>query len=92
VPDGSKSPACELANTTVLASAEDLPRAIAIDEAAVYWTNSGNSTLRRCAFSGCPEGPETLVTDAGTPFGIALDSTFFYWTESASGRVMAAPK
>jgi len=75
----------------VLASGQDHPWAIALDDANVYWTTTGTTGG---IFTVPKAGGEAimLASGRGKPLWIAVDATNVYWTSSDQGTVMALPK
>jgi hypothetical protein len=80
---------------------------IAIDAAALYFTELGNMTagaqgtgrVAKCAIAGCNDSPTAIAGYVNAPLGIAVDGTYVYWTDSGSsptaigdGRVMKRAK
>jgi hypothetical protein len=64
----------------VLLHAEPVgPFAIAVSDAAVYWTTDAGD-LRTCPLSGCGSGPVTIATNQGSQSYVAVDTTSVYWT------------
>ena len=78
---------------TAIASAQNAPTGIAVDDSRVYWTTA--DAVKSCALGGCPT-PTILAT--GSPFGaIALDATNVYWPDGQAaglhgGTVLACAK
>jgi len=74
-----------------LASDQNKPADLATDGAYLYWTNSGDGTIRRVPMPGGT--PETIASDQGAPNCVAVDETYVYWTVHAEGGgVRMAPK
>lgn len=83
--------------TTVLASGQTLPRAIAIDASDVYWANTGTEAPNAAdgAIMKVPLGggtPTVVASGQASPALIALDASNVYWTTYYGGTVMRAPK
>ena len=74
-----------------LATQQDVPTRIALDESYVYWTNAGTGLTDGSIMKvlrAKPAKPITLATNQGSPFGIAVDGTSVYWTNFDSLEVM----
>jgi hypothetical protein len=82
---------CPSGMATVLAPLEQRPVDLAVDSAAVYWTDGYGGLIRSCAVAGCLESPTTLVEDPTTLSGLAIDATSIYWAESALGNIIKCP-
>jgi len=84
----------------VLATAQDVPRAIALDvdsngvTQALYWaTFSATGAIMRVQLGGAtPGAPEVVAGSLASPNGIALDATSVYWTNRDDGTVMKLAK
>lgn len=78
-----------------LASGQDVPLRVAIDETHAYWTNwsscvqCARGSVHSVALSG-DEEPKTIATRQDHPNGITLDRVNVYWV-TAGGTVMQAP-
>lgn len=72
--------------STVLASWQANPGAIAVDSAGVYWTNLSDGTVTRAPLDG--GSPTVLASSLGHGGSIAVDSTSVYWTSPTTNRVM----
>lgn len=71
---------------TALASGEDEPRGVAIDNGIVYFVTSGNGLVRSVPVSG--GAVSTVASPGGALFGIdAVDGTLV-WTDQTSGSVV----
>lgn len=73
-----------------LASGQDRPRGIALDEVSVYWTNQGGRVMRVDRAGN--EAPVVLAERQAGPLGLALDGGYVYWVNETAGTVMRAPK
>lgn len=71
---------------TVLAEAQDIPGAIALDQNYVYWANV--TAIVKAPLAG---GTPTQLAGEGAA-SIALDATHIYWTNSDKGTVATMPK
>jgi hypothetical protein len=87
---------CDIA---VLASAQDRPAILALDDEAVYWSSQGTfreagGSVNRVPKDGGP--PTVIASEQAITLGIAVDATSVYWTNlgltPGSGAVMRAPK
>jgi len=60
----------------------DLPNGIAVDLAAVYWTNTGVGTGQGSVMKLSLNGSNAIVlaNDQAAPYGIAVDAKSIYWT------------
>jgi hypothetical protein len=80
---------CDLAGCagmpTQLAAA-NIPQALAVDGASVYWANY-DGTLLKCSVAGCGGSPVQLAP-AQSAGAIAVDATSVYFTDPYSGAVM----
>ncbi|HXK18813.1 MAG TPA: hypothetical protein VNG33_13475 [Polyangiaceae bacterium] len=77
-----------------LASQQEGPRGLAVDEARLYWA-TGNGAIVSCPREGCVDtGPSVLVTEENPAEAVAVDAERIYWTEDGHynydpGRVMS---
>ncbi len=84
----------------VLATAQNVPRALALDvdasgvTQALYWATfeAGGAIVRVSLGGAAPAAAEVLVSGLATPNGIAVDATSFYWTNRDAGTVMMRAK
>jgi len=61
-----------------------------VDSGHVYWTNSGDGTIKAAPLTGGPV--TTLVTGQDNPEGLAVDSGHLYWANNdISGTINEAP-
>jgi hypothetical protein len=68
----------------LIATAQDAPTGIALDDDNVYWANRDAGTIVSCPLSGCNgDSPTELVADQEGVLGIAVDATSIYFM---SGR------
>ncbi len=84
--------------TTLLASGQQTPEAIAVDDGGVYWVNNyleqAGSVVLELPFAGSTT-PLTLAIEQAYPGyldGIAVDKNYVYWTDSFGGDVLALPR
>ncbi len=70
-----------------LAKAQASPQGLALDATHVYWTSSGDGTVKRIALDGSDNQVPTVIASGGSnPLGIAVDATHVYWADDqASG-------
>jgi hypothetical protein len=59
---------------------------LAVDASFVYWTETGDGSLRKVALTG---GTMTNLTGSlgGIPLGLAIDQDAIYWVSESSGAV-----
>jgi hypothetical protein len=67
----------------VLASGQSTPFGIAVDSKNVYWTNSSDGTVSKCAIEGCSNNPTVLASGQAEPAAIRTDSLNVYWVDQA---------
>jgi hypothetical protein len=78
----------------MIASGQTSPSGIAIDEANVYWANTGSSmgsgSIAKVAIAG--GSVVTIASGLSGPVSLAVDARYVYWVNSADGSVMKTPK
>lgn len=75
--------------TGVLATDQDEPRAITVDNGYVYWLNHGIELFRTGAVMRVSKRggmPQVLAANQNIPEGIAVDATHVYWTNRGTDR------
>jgi hypothetical protein len=65
---------------------------MASDGESVYWANSRDGRVMKCAVSGCGNTPVELANGQATPSVVAVDATNVYWMNQASGEIWTASK
>jgi hypothetical protein len=69
---------------TAIASSQSSPWGIAVDTTNVYWTNTGDSTVKMAPLSGA--GPvTTLASGQSDPISIVVNGGNVYWASYARG-------
>ncbi|HEY6463795.1 MAG TPA: hypothetical protein VIY73_26680, partial [Polyangiaceae bacterium] len=86
---------------TVVATNQDYPWAIAVDDNNVYWTNydnasapeNGGATSSGAVMKVPLTGGTPVTLDQGLagPWGIAIDATNVYYTNAGGGHVKSVP-
>ncbi len=75
---------------TVLATTQDGPESILLQDAYIYWTNAFAGTvnrLERTAAAGT--APTVLAQGTNKPWDLAVDATYLYWSEHVvGGRIL----
>jgi hypothetical protein len=95
-PTGSlmKCGALGCARAVTLAANLHAPSGLALDGANIYWANSGDGTVMKCAVAQCT--PTIIASSQNHPVAVAVGSTSVYWTNGGTGKqdssVMRAPK
>ena len=74
----------------VVASGQNAPSGIAVDATHVYWTCSGDGTVKKAPIAG---GDQVLLHDSpdGGAWTITVDATSVYWADRMAGTVNKAP-
>jgi UDP-N-acetylglucosamine 2-epimerase len=63
---------------------------VAVGSGHIYWTSSGDGTIKEAPLAGGPV--TTLVTGQDNPEGLAVDSGHLYWANNdISGTINEAP-
>jgi hypothetical protein len=76
---------------TTIATNQDDPLSVAVDDSGVYWTNGNAGTVMRCPLSGCVTPTQIAQTEGA--FAIALDAVSVYFTNSTiRGEVLRVAK
>jgi hypothetical protein len=76
---------------TELASAENGPRAIALDLDNVYWADIGDETAAIKKVSHVGGQPTVMASNQKRPYAIAVAGTDLVWTDTAAGSVLRSP-
>ena len=64
----------------VIASAQDEPRTLAVDEDGIYWASGRTAGVYACRPKACPGGP-TMIADEGVPVVALVTSKFYlFWS------------
>jgi sugar lactone lactonase YvrE len=71
---------------TTLASAQDNPGNMVVDDTSVYWAN--NSVPGAIVKVPVAGGTPITLAEGVEPWGIAVDATSVYWTSPGNGTVM----
>jgi hypothetical protein len=76
----------------ILASNQNRPWGIAVDEKSVYWATNGehDGQIMKRDKAGGPV--RVIASGQRAPIHVALDATNVYWANAADGTVMAANK
>jgi hypothetical protein len=77
---------------TVLASGQNTPARVALDDVAIYFTNTGSGTIGSCPLSGCTDVVRLVASAQAAPLGIAVDAVAIYWANSGDGTIMKVAK
>jgi hypothetical protein len=77
---------------TVLASGQNTPARVALDDVAIYFTNTGSGTIGSCPLSGCTDVVRLVASNQAAPLGIAVDAVAIYWANSGDGTIMKVAK
>ena len=92
-------PSSGCSQVTTLASGIPLPVGLASDAEYVYWSATllqqdpnHSGVILKCAISGCPGGPTTVIGGLDIPGAVAVDDTHVYWVDQGGDNVGKAPK
>jgi hypothetical protein len=67
---------------------QNFPEGITVDSTYVYWTNTGDNTVKRMPLGGAA-APVTVASSQQNPTFMAIDATNVYWTnDNTPGAVM----
>jgi len=77
--DGASSAEALDAAASVVASGQDKPWGVAVDEAFVYWTNEGAGTVMRGARVGGSTPGTVIARDQAEPHEVLVDTTNVIW-------------
>lgn len=80
------------ASPTVLADHQVAPDDIATDGVNVYWTDTSDNMVRRCAIGGCGDSPTLIASGQSQPKGIALDDKAVYFTQLSGDAIVRVAK
>jgi hypothetical protein len=58
---------------------------VAMDSANVYFTTTGDSSVKACARTGCGASPTLLSSPQATPTGMGLAGSLLVWTDDTTG-------
>jgi streptogramin lyase len=79
-----------------LASFQQNPWGIAVDETSIYWVNDAlTGSVEKCPKSGCGANNAlrvTLAPNQNQARTLAIDETYVYWTATAGGTVARCAK
>lgn len=84
--DGTDVDATGAPAPIVLASGQQDPRGLALDQTHVYWTDVSGDAVRRVSKEGGTI--EELATKQSSPRDVFVHGDYVYWTNSASGTVL----
>ena len=81
---------CGSLGQVALATGQDGPQALALDDAYVYWTNVGSRQPPTGAIMRVPKcggTPVTIATGQSPSWSIAVDDTSIYWGDVPTGDI-----
>jgi hypothetical protein len=73
----------------LLASEQQYPGGIAVDDASVYFTTYDGGTVVKVPIGG--GAPQVLASTRTDPFTLVVDSKYVYW-DDAAGEVLKVAK
>jgi hypothetical protein len=81
---------CAGCETVAALPPSSAPRGLFVDEAFVYWTNTGTGEVMQAKLDG--SDPLTLAKDQGVPYAVKARDGFVYWISySVDGVLRKAP-
>lgn len=74
-----------------LASNQDHPRVLAVDESHVYWINETDSTIMRVPLDGSGPATTFVAADTWERRSLAVDLEYVYWNEKPKDPAVIDP-